>query len=550
MQGKAIARSAIAVGLGLVLLGLPPQVASADTPGPAPTQTTSPTAGTGPTTSGTDMAPQDPTASSDPAAGAAAQLGLQAAPTTESQPAGVNALAAQSRPVVTGSGASFPLIELRQWIADVSRAPYSVRINYQGSGSTAGRVNFIHNANDFGVSDIQFQGDETTGLHRPFVYIPISAGGLAFMYNLKDASGQRIRGLRLSPRTACGIFTGAITNWSDPAITADNGGAALRSQPIKAVVRQEGSGSSFVLGEYCIALAPDLWNRFAATYNLTGPTSEWPVFPSALAVATSDGCADRVADAQTGNGAITYVESGFGLERGFPVASMRNQAGKYVQPGEDNVTLALSFSSVNSDGTHRLNFTAKADNIYNPSTYSYLIAQTTGFDPGKGFVLGTFVNYSVTVGQRKARDLGYAALSPNLINFALDQVQKIPGHPPRPNYNPDTGIVTNLPGGPQQAGPKPGSFTATLTGSGSGNNAGNSGAGTTTTTTGGGGSGGSGGGGSGGSGGGSSGSKNKGPLAKTGASHPELIPIGLALAIGGEYWRRRLAVRPTGQGAR
>ena len=79
---------------------------------------------------------------------------------------------------------------------------------------------------DFAVSEIPFQNDEVAKLkasNKSYQYLPIVAGGTALMYNLKDSSGRQIRDLRLSASTIAGIFTGRITNWSDPAITADYG---------------------------------------------------------------------------------------------------------------------------------------------------------------------------------------------------------------------------------------------------------------------------------------------------------------------------------------
>ncbi|HWC62050.1 MAG TPA: substrate-binding domain-containing protein, partial [Rhizomicrobium sp.] len=50
----------------------------------------------------------------------------------------------------------------------------------------------------------------------------------------------------LSTNTLCGIFNGDITDWSDPAIKADNGGVQLGSGPITVVYRSDGSGTTFL----------------------------------------------------------------------------------------------------------------------------------------------------------------------------------------------------------------------------------------------------------------------------------------------------------------
>ncbi|MHB8670275.1 MAG: phosphate ABC transporter substrate-binding protein PstS, partial [Acidimicrobiales bacterium] len=370
-----------------------------------------------------------------------------------------------NNPQVTGSGATFPKLEIDQWRAD-EQSNDGISINYNGTGSGAGRSDFANSAVDFGVSDIRYQTGESSG-GRSFAYIPISAGGVGFMYNLKDASGSRITDLQLSPTTICKIFTGNITNWNDPAITADNGGAALASQKIKAVTRSDASGTSFVLSEYCIAYTPDVWAKFAQDNNIdNAPNENWPSLGAAAQ--GSDGSANYVAGAQTGPGAICYVEAGYASERSFPVASVLNANQKFTQPTEDGVTAALSFATQRDDGTHELNLKAPGDNVYNPSTYSYLLAPTSadhGFDKDKGRVLGTFLNYALTDGQSKAGALGYAALGQSLQSYGLDQVQKIPGAPPRPQY-PPAGGGSPSGGAPSASSPSGGAPSASSSPSG------------------------------------------------------------------------------------
>jgi len=53
-------------------------------------------------------------------------------------------------------------------------------------------------------------------------------------------------GVNLSTNTLCGIFTGAITDWSNAAITADNKNVQLGSGPITVIYRSDGSGSTFL----------------------------------------------------------------------------------------------------------------------------------------------------------------------------------------------------------------------------------------------------------------------------------------------------------------
>jgi hypothetical protein len=66
------------------------------------------------------------------------------------------------------------------------------------------------------------------------------------------------------------------------------------------------------------------------------------------------------------------------------------------------------------------------------SSYSYLITQTTGFDPAKGFVLGTWMIYIACSGQREAAPLGYSPLPGNLVADVFAAVRRIPGAPTPP----------------------------------------------------------------------------------------------------------------------
>jgi phosphate transport system substrate-binding protein len=146
----------------------------------------------------------------------------------------------------------------------------------------------------------------------------------------------------------------------------------------------------------------------------------------------SDGVADYVA-APYNNGAITYVEYGYALQRGYPVASMLNHAGYYTQPTAANVAIALQGNRLNADGTQDLRgvYTFADKRSYPVSSYSYMIVPTTTaspFNADKGKTLSRFILYFVCVGQQKAAQLGYSPLPKNLVQLAFSAVNRIPGH--------------------------------------------------------------------------------------------------------------------------
>ncbi|MEY4247250.1 MAG: hypothetical protein RIS69_797 [Actinomycetota bacterium] len=351
---------------------------------------------------------------------------------------------------VDGAGSTWSQIAVDQWRADVARQ--GLVVNYQGVGSTAGRVAYYQAQVDFAVSEIPFQSaqydrqgnllaDETQlAASRPYAYLPVVAGGTAFMYNLK-ANGQRITDLRLSPESAAKIFTGQITMWNDPLIAADNPQRVMPATRIKPVVRSDGSGTTAQITAYMAEETPSDWNQLCQKANLGSScpvTSLYPDFPNSgfAAQQFSDGVANFVA-AQYNDGAITYVEYGYAKERGFPVASVKNASGNYAQPTAVNVSVALQGARINPDGTQILqgvyrNADARA---YPISSYSYMIVPTTEaapFNAAKGKSLSDYIFYFLCAGQQKSEQLGYAPLPKNLVEAAFAAVAQIPGASPAP----------------------------------------------------------------------------------------------------------------------
>jgi phosphate ABC transporter phosphate-binding protein len=366
----------------------------------------------------------------------------------------------EAAPTITGAGSTFAQIAIDQWRADVARTK-GLQINYSGQGSSQGRRQFISNTVDFASSDIAFEPEELP-VSRPYSYLPLVAGGTALMYNLVDAAGIRITNLQLSGPTIAKIFTGEIRQWDHADIMADNPQLVGRmpAQDIKPVVRSGGSGTSAVFTGYMAALAPGVWQAFAARYGIPGNyTSSFPDVPGFIKQSGSDGIANFVANPNAGKGSIGYAEAGYALQRGLPMASVRNEAGQWTQPTARNVGIALTQATRNPDGTQNLDrvYFHNDPSSYAISSYNYMIVQTTGFDPAKGDALGQYIIYAVTEGQAKAEPLGYSPLPPNLIQQALDVVATIPGAPtpPDPCAYADIYVRLGIPGGPTNCNGQP-----------------------------------------------------------------------------------------------
>lgn len=344
-----------------------------------------------------------------------------------------SAVASTSWARISGSGSSWSSNALDQWRANV-KSNYAMTVDYTDSGSSAGRNDFINQSVDFAVSEIPFQRTPTEVGAAPenpgvgYAYMPIVAGGTAFMYNLK-IGGKQVTNLRLSGATVTNIFAGRITNWNDPAIREDNPGLAMPDRPIQRVVRSDGSGSTAQFTLWMSKQHGDIWTR--------GMTSQWPNDVGGSGQKGSDGVSGYVSQDYS-DGAITYVEYSYALKSGFPVAKILNSAGFYIEPTAPSVAVAMLRAQINNDANSPDYLTQILDGVYNNgdprtyplSSYSYMIVptQTTKtLDANKGRTLAAFAKYVLCEGQQQAEQLGYSPLPMNLVQAGAEQIRRIPG---------------------------------------------------------------------------------------------------------------------------
>jgi phosphate transport system substrate-binding protein len=358
--------------------------------------------------------------------------------------AGAPAALAVNYVPISGDGSTWAQNAVQQWVTDVKQ--YGMRINYNGTGSGQGRTDFMNGSVDYAVSDIPFQQHPTDGSapedpsRTPYAYMPIVAGGTAFMYHL-TIGGKRVTNLRLSGTNIAKIFTGAITLWNDPAIAADNPGLTLPAEKVVPVVRSDSSGSSAQFSLWMVNQQASIWNAYYQKLgkgSTGGETSYWPTSGAMIAQSGDLGVAGYVAQSY-GEGAIGYVEYSYALNASYPVVKMLNPAGYYVEPTAYNVAVALTQAKINTDTSNPTTYltqdlsqvyTYKDARSYPMSSYSYMILPTTvrgSFSASKGATLAAFAYYFMCQGQQQAASLGYSPLPINLVQAGFDQIQKIPG---------------------------------------------------------------------------------------------------------------------------
>lgn len=322
---------------------------------------------------------------------------------------------------LSGAGASsMDAAQQQGWIAGFQTAHDQVTVNYDPSGSGAGRESFQKNAVAFAGSDRAFKVDEIAA--GPFdacstgniIEIPAYISPIAIVFNLDG-----VENLNLDAATIANIFTGKISNWNDAAIAALNPDATLPDQAIVPVHRSDKSGTTGNFTDYLGAAAPAEWTA--------GSVEEWPTDISGGEAA------------QGTSGVVEAVKGGVGTI-GYADASKADGLGTVaVKVGDDFVPFTpeaaaaivdaspLEEGRTSGDLAIELDRSSSEAGVYPIVLVSYLIGCESYADPANAELVKEYFSYIVSEeGQDVAATAaGSAPISDSLREKAVAAIESI-----------------------------------------------------------------------------------------------------------------------------
>ena len=219
--------------------------------------------------------------------------------------------------------------------------------------------------------------------------VPVTAGGVVLAYNLPDVPQE----LKLSRRAYAGIFLGEIKNWNDPLIAAANPGVKLPKLTIVTVVRQDSSGTTFAFTKHLDAIS----EKWRSQY---GPSTlvDWP--GNAMRAKGNEGVAGLLSHSV---GGVGYVGYEFAHRYGLRTALLENQAGKFVQPTEENLRAALASAQIPENLRVYVPDPAAPD-AYPIATFTWILLRKNYGDPAKAQALRDLFAWSLGDGQHYAAE--------------------------------------------------------------------------------------------------------------------------------------------------
>lgn len=267
---------------------------------------------------------------------------------------------------LVGVGASSQQVAIQSWTAEFQNTNPDAVVEYDPQGSGGGRESFQQGAVNFAGSDRAFTTDEISAgtfgacaAGSDIVEIPAYISPIAIVFSLDGVDE-----LNLDATTIASIFTGAINNWNDPAIAADNPGVTLPDLAITPVHRSDKSGTTGNFTDYLSQAAGDVW-----TY---GSVEEWPAGLSGESAEKTSGVANAV---NGGQGLIGYIDSS--QAQNFSAVNVK-VGNEFVPHSAEGAAATLDASSIESgrmagDLAYEIDRTTDAAGAYPVLLVSYLI---------------------------------------------------------------------------------------------------------------------------------------------------------------------------------
>jgi len=300
---------------------------------------------------------------------------------------------------INGAGATFPAPVYSEWAARFKDAQ-GTTVNYQAIGSGGGIAQFTAGTVDFGASDAPMKDEEIAAAKKKGdpVHVPTVLGAVTVSYNVNGLD----KGLKLDGATIADMFLGKIKKWNDPKIKAANSGVDLPGTDITICHRSDESGTTKNFTEFLAAYS-DAWKNGPGVDK----SVKWPVGTGAKGNDGVAGCVKQT------DGAVGYVEQAYALQNNFTTASVKNKAGKFVEPTLEAASAAgaaakppadLRFSTIDAPG----------DTTYPITAVTFLLVYQdmckAGLSSTQAGLVKDWLNYAEGDGQSVAPQLQYAPL--------------------------------------------------------------------------------------------------------------------------------------------
>jgi len=359
-------------------------------------------------------------------------------------------------PAIVGNGSSFQ----GNW-----EAACIVKFNAKAPTgySTNGSVSYVVSSSGDGMTALStggtadFAGTDAPDLTKTPkdggspIAVPITAAAVGFIYNVQDANGALIKGLKFTPALLDAIYKGTVTYWDADAVQLANGAkwiaatrtkagywkggmaAKLQHTPISVNVRANGSGTTKNLNLYMAANVPGAnWNT-SGSKNWGSGSGMTITSGSIASVDTRANSAAMVAAVKATNGAFGYADAPDAVSavsaNDVAFGKLLNVHGEFELPsagtGTRLIDNAKALAGITTNGFLSSSesiglFSVDAPGAYQLTVISYVMGSTA--NTAKNTAVKAYLTYALKSCQGAG---GFVGLTKDLVAIANAQVAKL-----------------------------------------------------------------------------------------------------------------------------
>jgi phosphate transport system substrate-binding protein len=322
----------------------------------------------------------------------------------------------------TGSTLLFPLFgtwsTAYQKVYDTKTSPARITITTGGTGSGTGITDAATGTVNIGASDAYLSSADLSQ-YPGLLNIPLAISAQQINYNLPG-----VKNLNLDGAVLAQIYSGKITTWNAPAIKAINPGVSLPSMKIIPLHRADSSGDTFLFTSYMNAQDPSGW----PSSNVSTSVS-WPSVSGALAETGNSG---MVTGCAANKGCIAYIGISYLAKTqaaGLGSASLKNAAGKYLQPTAKTISAAADALTSKTPANETLSMiNGPAADGYPIVNYEYAIVKTKQANATQAEDIRAFLHWTIHDGQNATTYLDpvdFQPLPSSVVTLSDNQIAKI-----------------------------------------------------------------------------------------------------------------------------
>jgi phosphate transport system substrate-binding protein len=252
---------------------------------------------------------------------------------------------------------------------------------------------------DFGATDAPMKDKDAKGAPGTLHHIPTTIGAVVVAYNVPGVDKK----LQLDPDVVADIFLGKIKKWNDARIAASNEGLTLPDKDIAIVHRSDGSGTTAVFTDYLGSVSSE-WKESVGV----GKSVKWP---SGLGAKGNEGVTGQI---KSTPGSIGYIELAYATQNKLSFASIKNKAGKYIEPKIEAITAAGAGQEM-PEALYTSLANPEGEAAYPIAAYTYMLVYEDMKDATKAKALVDFLWWAVHDGQKFAQELHYAPLPDDVV---------------------------------------------------------------------------------------------------------------------------------------